>query len=93
VTALQPAREGAYTASNAESSVSGPSTRITRNGTQIWPSSGGAQALGGSDAAGHDTNVTLPVAAGDTLRSEVSDGGNGDATSDATAWAPSIAYQ
>jgi hypothetical protein len=49
--------------------------------------------LGGSDAVGHDTNVTLPVAAGDTIRFEVSNGGNGAATSDATAWAPSIAYQ
>lgn len=49
--------------------------------------------MGGSDAAGRDANVTLPVAAGDTLRFEVSDAGNGDATSDATAWAPSIAYQ
>jgi hypothetical protein len=67
--------------------------RITRNGTQIWPSSGGARSLGGSDAVGHDTNVTLPVAAGDTIRFEVSNGGNGDATSDATAWTPSIAYQ
>jgi hypothetical protein len=71
----------------------GVTARITRNGTQIWPASGGAQALGGSDAAGRDTNVILPVAAGDTIRFEVSDGGNGDATSDATAWAPSIAYQ
>jgi hypothetical protein len=71
----------------------GVTARITRNGTQIWPPSGGAQSLGGSDAVGHDTNVTLPVAAGDTIRFEVSNGGNGAATSDATAWAPSIAYQ
>jgi hypothetical protein len=71
----------------------GVTARITRNGTQIWPSSGGAQSLGGSDAVGHDTNVTLPVAAGDTIRFEVSNGGNGNAISDATAWAPSIAYQ
>jgi hypothetical protein len=42
-----------------------------------------------SDAAGRDANITLPVATGDTIRFEVSDGGTGDAT----AWAPSIAYQ
>jgi len=71
----------------------GVTVRITRNGTQIWPVSGGAQVLGGSDATGYDTNATLSVAAGDTLRFEVADGGNGDATSDVTAWAPSIAYQ
>jgi hypothetical protein len=71
----------------------GVAARITRNGTQIWPSSGGAQALGGSDTAGYDTNLTLSVAAGDTIRFEVSDGGHGDPTSDATAWSPSIAYQ
>ena len=71
----------------------GVTARITRNGTQVWPASGGAQSLGGSDAVGYDTNVTLPVAAGDTLRFEVTDGGHGDAGSDATAWTPSIAYQ
>jgi hypothetical protein len=49
--------------------------------------------LAGSDAAGDDTNVTLPVSAGDGIRFEVSDGGHGDATSDATAWTPSIAYR
>ncbi|WP_194891497.1 hypothetical protein [Catenulispora pinisilvae] len=67
--------------------------RITRNGTQIWPASGGAQTVAGTDAAGYDTNVTLSVAAGDTIRFEVTDGGDGDATNDVTAWTPSIAYQ
>jgi hypothetical protein len=71
----------------------GVTARITRNGNQIWPSTGGAAAVGGSDASGYDTDVTLPVTAGDTIRFEVTNGGNGDATSDATAWAPSIAYQ
>jgi hypothetical protein len=71
----------------------GVTARITRNGTQIWPASGGARSLGGSDTTGYDTNVTLAVAAGDTIRFEVTDGGHGDAGSDATAWTPSIAYQ
>jgi hypothetical protein len=67
--------------------------RMTRNGQQIWPASGGAQALGATDTIGYDTNVTLAVSAGDTIRFEVTDGGDGNAQSDVTAWAPSIAYQ
>ena len=68
-------------------------TRITVNGTQIWPSSGGAQTLAGSDTSGYDTNVTLPVSAGGTIRIEVTNGGDGAPMSDVTAWAPSIAYK
>jgi hypothetical protein len=71
----------------------GVTARITRNGAQIWPASGGAKELGGTDEIGYDTNVTLPVAAGDTIRFEVSDGGNSNDHSDVTAWTPSIAYQ
>jgi hypothetical protein len=71
----------------------GVTARITRNGSQIWPASGGAQALSGTDEIGYDTNVTLAVRAGDTIRFEVTDGGNSNANSDVTAWTPSIAYQ
>lgn len=71
----------------------GVTARITRNGTQIWPAAGGAKSLGGSDTVGFDTNLSLSVAAGDTIRFEVTNGGHDDAGSDATAWTPSIAYQ
>ena len=71
----------------------GVTARITLNGTQIWPTSGGPQTLTGTDTSGYDTNVTLPVSAGDTIRFEVTNGGNGDPTSDVTAWTPSIAYE
>ena len=71
----------------------GVTARITDDGTQIWPASGGAQTLSGTDTSGYDTDVTIPVSAGDILRFEVTNGGDGDATDDVTAWAPSIAYQ
>jgi hypothetical protein len=71
----------------------GVTARITDNGRQIWPASGGAQALGGADAKGYDTNVTMAVTAGGTIRFEVRADGHGNADSDATAWAPTIAYQ
>ena len=67
--------------------------RITDNGTQIWPTSGGAQTLSGSNTSGYETDVTLPVNAGDTIRFEVASSGSGSSAADATAWAPSIAYQ
>ena len=71
----------------------GVSVRITHNGNQVWPPTAGARSLGASDNVGYNTTVTLPVTAGDVIRFEVTDGGNGDATSDTTAWTPSIAYQ
>jgi hypothetical protein len=71
----------------------GVTARITKNGAQIWPTSGGAQAISASDINGFDANLTVTVAAGDSIRFEVTDGGGGNADSDATAWAPSIAYQ
>ena len=71
----------------------GVTARITDDGTQIWPASGGAQTLSGTDTSGYDTDVTIPVSAGDILRFEVTNGGDGDATDDVTAWVPSIAYQ
>lgn len=70
----------------------GVSARITRNGNQVWPTKGGTRYLGSSDKVGHDTTATLVVSPGDVVRFEVTDGGNGDATSDTTAWSPSIAY-
>jgi hypothetical protein len=67
--------------------------RITVNGTQVWPASGGAQTVSDSDASGYATDATLHVTAGDTIRFEVTSSAQGDPGSDATAWAPSIAYQ
>jgi hypothetical protein len=71
----------------------GVTARITVNGKQVWPASGGAQTLSGSDTSGYGTDVDLAVSAGDTVRFEVTNGGHGDAGSDVTAWAPSIAYR
>jgi hypothetical protein len=71
----------------------GVTARITRDGNQIWPATGGAATVGGTDTVGSATDVTLPVTAGDTIRFEVTNGGHADATSDTTAWTPSIAYQ
>lgn len=71
----------------------GVTARITRNGGQIWPASGGPRIVGATDEVGYDTNVTLAVSAGDTVRFEVTDGATGNADSDVTAWTPSIGYQ
>jgi hypothetical protein len=71
----------------------GVTARITRNGGQVWPASAGARVLGGTDEVGYDTNVTLAISAGDTIRFEVTDGTTGNADADVTAWTPSIGYQ
>lgn len=71
----------------------GVTARITKNGAQVWPATGGAQTIGANNTIGYDTDLNLTVAAGDSMRFEVTDGGSGNATSDATAWSPSIAYQ
>jgi hypothetical protein len=70
----------------------GVQVRITRNGSQIWPTSSGPLSLGANNQTGQATNVDLNVAAGDVIRFEVNNGGGGDATNDVTSWAPSIGY-
>lgn len=70
----------------------GVSARITKNGAQIWPVSGGAQAIAYNDQSGYDTNVDVTVAPGDIIRFEINNGGAGNASDDATSWTPSIAY-
>ena len=78
---------------NDVSGGNGVQARITLNGNQAWPTSGGAQTIGATDQTGFATDVTnLAVASGDVLRFEVTNGGNGDATADATSWAPSVGY-
>jgi len=71
----------------------GVTVRITKNGTQVWPVSGGAQAIGASDTSGYDANLSgLAVSAGDVIRFEVNAGSAGNNTNDTTSWNPSIAY-
>ena len=61
--------------------------KITKNGTPIW----GARTIAGSDTTGIATNVSgVSVAAGDVIRFEIAN--NGDWTSDATSWDPTVAY-
>jgi hypothetical protein len=76
-----------------EAAGAGVTARITRDGQQIWPAAHGAKTLGGSDTAGYATDLTLRVAAGDTIRFEVDGAGHGNSAGSATAWSPSIAYQ
>ena len=78
---------------NDTSGGDGVQVRITKNGTQIWPTSGGAQAIGATDQVGYATDLdNIAVAAGDSIRFEVNNGGNGDPSHDAVSWAPSVAY-
>ena len=71
----------------------GVSVKITRNGTQIWPTSGGAQSLGASDQTGYATDLdSITVASGDVIRFEANDGGGSDNSSDLTSWNPSVGY-
>jgi len=67
--------------------------RITRNGKQIWPTTGAAQLITGSDTTGYTTDLTLPVNAGDAVRFEVSSADPGTPPGSPTAWVPTIAYQ
>jgi hypothetical protein len=67
--------------------------RITVNGKQIWPAANGPQQVSGTDTTGYDSDVTLHVNAGDTIRFEVSAAGPGSPPGTPTAWVPSIAYQ
>jgi hypothetical protein len=66
---------------------------ITKNGTQVWPVTGGAQAVAYNNLSGYETNLDqLAVTAGDVIRFQVTPGSSGDNTYDQTSWAPSIAY-
>jgi len=66
--------------------------RITRNGTQIWPASGG-QSVSYNELAGIEQVLDgLTVSAGDVIRFEVDSGASNNNTADLTSWAPSIAY-
>lgn len=70
----------------------GVKVRITRNGTQLWPVSGGPQTVTFNDQSGYDTDVNLAVAVNDIIRFEINNGSNGDSSHDVTSWTPSIAY-
>ncbi|NBC70852.1 hypothetical protein GT003_17775 [Paenibacillus sacheonensis] len=68
----------------------GITTRITKNGTRIWPS-GGDQSIGYNDLVGAEQALdSISVSAGDVIRFEVD--GSGNNTADAASWAPAIAY-
>ena len=65
--------------------------RITKNGTVIWPTAGGSQSIAFNDASGVNSNLDgVGVAPGDVIRFEVSSGSAGNATNDATSWAPTV---
>ncbi|MCU1558002.1 MAG: type protein, partial [Microbacteriaceae bacterium] len=71
----------------------GVAVRITKNGSQIWPVSGGAQSLGATDATGVSASLSnVAVTAGDVLRFEVNAGSSGSNSHDLTSWNPSIGY-
>ncbi|TFC50494.1 right-handed parallel beta-helix repeat-containing protein [Cryobacterium shii] len=71
--------------------AAGSSVLIERNGTPVWPTAGGSYYnLSAGDRNGVDADVTLAVAAGDTIRFVVY---AGNATGAATSWTPSISYQ
>ena len=72
----------------------GVQVRITQNGTQIWPTAGGAQAIAWNDQSGYDTDLdSISVSANDVIRFEVNDGGAGNAAFDPTSWVPTVALQ
>jgi hypothetical protein len=67
--------------------------RITKNGSVIWPTAGGSYALGASDQTGTETALDgVTVNTGDKIRFEINSGSAGNATNDATSWAPSLSY-
>ena len=71
----------------------GVKIRITKNGSVVWPTNGTPQAIGASDLSGYNTNLDdLAVNAGDVVRFELNNGGNGNATNDLLSWAPTVAY-
>ncbi len=70
----------------------GITARITKNGTQIWPVTGGSEVIAAGDTTGFTTNLNTTVATGDVIRFEVTNGGASSSTADLTGWSPSIAY-
>lgn len=60
--------------------------------TQLWPTTGGAQVVAGTDQVGYATDLdSIQVNAGDQLRFQVGANG-GDNAYDTASWSPSIAY-
>ena len=73
--------------------LTGPATSvlIERNGTPVWPTTGGPYAtVGATDQSGINSDLTLTVAAGDIIRFVAY--GNGSAGT-AVSWTPSIDYK
>ncbi|HLV97963.1 MAG TPA: right-handed parallel beta-helix repeat-containing protein [Ktedonobacterales bacterium] len=67
--------------------------RITKNGSVIWPTSGGAQSIAYNDQVGVDTDLdSVSVSAGDVIRFEVNAGSSGNNYNDSTSWMPSVGY-
>ncbi|MHC9046518.1 right-handed parallel beta-helix repeat-containing protein [Microbacterium saperdae] len=65
-------------------------TRITRNGTAVWPATG-SKSVAYNDLGGFETYIDgLSVTAGDIVRFEVSAGATD--TGDVTSWMPTVAY-
>lgn len=66
---------------------------IERNGTPIWPASGGNPyyTVGSSDINGVSTDVSISVSSGDVIR--FVEYGHGAGSSSAASWTPSINYR
>jgi hypothetical protein len=73
----------------ASGNASHESARITVNGRQVWPASGGAQSLSAAVSSGYSADSNVYVNAGDVVRFEVTGQGRSAAP---VAWIPSIAY-
>jgi plastocyanin len=67
----------------------GVNVKVLQNAGQLWPASGW-QFIGGLDTTGVTHNLTINVAAGDTIRFVVNRNVNN--TSDETNWNPTIQY-
>lgn len=79
---------------SAGNGITGVIEKVTVSGSvsQIWPTTGGPQAIGGTDKVGVATNLDgITVAAGDTIRFSVGSNGN-DNSYDTASWSPSIGY-
>ena len=66
----------------------GVKIRVTKNGSKIWPASGGFQSIGGADSVGVAVVINESVSANDMIRFEVDPDGANDL--DYLSWIPSI---
>lgn len=65
------------------------SARITVNGKQVWPTTGGARSVSSASAGGYSADANVFVHAGDVVRFEVA---NPLGAATPVSWMPSVAY-